>query len=241
MIGFPNGARRNSSWMLSMISFVFPLPDLPTKNSAPKLEDPSLFISIYFIECWRKWPIWSIGKNGLFTYKKLIISAHLSLPNIYFYRSPIPKNELNPLYYSYYPYPVPYGEDPVLIRNLQKAINGEFSAIQCYRKLAELAHSDEVRKQIEEIRRDEIRHLREFSTLYGSITGKHIMPKQTEECPDNFTRGLDAAFKDEQETVDFYLRAAEETSKLKAKGVFTRAARDEQNHAVWFLYYLMER
>lgn len=124
---------------------------------------------------------------------------------------------------------------------LQKAINGEFSAIQCYRKLAELAHSDEVRKQIEEIRRDEIRHLREFSTLYGSITGKHIMPKQTEECPDNFTRGLDAAFKDEQETVDFYLRAAEETSNLKAKGVFTRAARDEQNHAVWFLYYLMER
>ncbi|CCU57525.1 hypothetical protein BSUBE1_0894 [Bacillus subtilis E1] len=87
------------------------------------------------------------------------------------------------MHYSYYPYPVPYREDPVLIRNLQKAINGEFSAIQCYRKLAELAHSDEVRKQIEEIRRDEIRHLREFSTLYGSITGKHIMPKQTEECP----------------------------------------------------------
>ncbi|AUZ37986.1 MULTISPECIES: ferritin family protein [Bacillus] len=145
------------------------------------------------------------------------------------------------MHYSYYPYPVPYREDPVLIRNLQKAINGEFSAIQCYRRLAELAERDEVRKQIEEIRRDEIRHLREFSTLYGSITGKHIMPKQTEECPDNFTRGLDAAFKDEQETVDFYLRAAEETSNLKAKGVFTRAARDEQNHAVWFLYYLSKR
>lgn len=39
------------------------------------------------------------------------------------------------MHYSYYPYPVPYREDPVLIRNLQKAINGEFSAIQCYRKL----------------------------------------------------------------------------------------------------------
>ncbi|MGN2620466.1 ferritin family protein [Bacillus stercoris] len=145
------------------------------------------------------------------------------------------------MHYSYYPYPVPYREDPVLIRNLQKAINGEFSAIQCYRRLAELADRAEVRKQIEEIRRDEIRHLREFSTLYGSITGKHIMPKQTEECPDHFMRGLDAAFKDEQETVDFYLRAAEETSNLKAKGIFTRAARDEQNHAVWFLYYLAKR
>ncbi|ARV44794.1 ferritin family protein [Bacillus inaquosorum] len=145
------------------------------------------------------------------------------------------------MYYSYCPYPAPYREDPVLIRNLIKAINGEFSAIQCYRKLAELTRRDEVRKQIEEIRRDEMRHLREFSTLYGAITGKHIMPKQTEECPDTFTRGLDAAFKDEQETADFYLRAAEETPNLKAKGIFTRAARDEQNHAVWFLYFLMKR
>ncbi|MCY7797027.1 rubrerythrin family protein, partial [Bacillus spizizenii] len=42
------------------------------------------------------------------------------------------------MHYSYYPYPAPYREDPVLIRNLEKAINGEFSAIQCYRKLAEL-------------------------------------------------------------------------------------------------------
>lgn len=140
------------------------------------------------------------------------------------------------MHYSYYPYPAPYREDPVLIRNLEKAINGEFSAIQCYRKLAELTHRDEVRKQIEEIRRDEMRHLREFSTLYGAITGKHIMPKQTEECPDTFTKGLDAAFKDEQKTVDFYLRAAEETSNLKAKGIFTRAARDEQHHAVWLPY-----
>ncbi|MDG3074895.1 ferritin family protein [Bacillus halotolerans] len=145
------------------------------------------------------------------------------------------------MYYSYFPYPAQYREDPVLIQNLQKAINGEFSAVQCYRRLAELAHPADVRKQIEEIRRDEIRHLRDFSSLYGAITGKTIMPKQTEKCPDTFTRGLDAAFKDEQKTVDFYLRAAEETSNVKAKGIFTRAARDEQNHAVWFLYYLMDR
>jgi rubrerythrin len=36
------------------------------------------------------------------------------------------------------------------------------------------------------------------------------MPKQTEECVDTFTKGLDAAFKDDQETIDFSLRAAEE-------------------------------
>ncbi|MHA6488293.1 ferritin family protein [Bacillus cabrialesii] len=145
------------------------------------------------------------------------------------------------MHYSYYPYPAPCREDPVLIRNLKKAINGEFSAVQCCRKLAELARRDEIRKQIEDIRRAEMRHLREFSTLYEAITGQHIMPKQTGESPDNFTRGLNAAFIDEQETVHFYLRAAEETSNIKAKGLFTRAARDEQHHAVWFLYYLTER
>ncbi|MGF7533799.1 ferritin family protein [Bacillus mexicanus] len=145
------------------------------------------------------------------------------------------------MHYSYYPYPALYREDPVLIQNLEKAINGEFSAIQCYRKLAELARRDDARKQIEEIRRDEMRHLRDFSSLYGAVTGRHFTPKQTEECPNTFMSGLDAAFKDEQETVDFYLRAAEETSNVKAKGIFTRAARDEQNHAVWFLYFLMER
>ncbi|PNB43835.1 rubrerythrin family protein, partial [Pseudomonas sp. GW456-E7] len=30
------------------------------------------------------------------------------------------------MHYSYYPYPAPYREDPVLIRNLKKAIDGEF-------------------------------------------------------------------------------------------------------------------
>ena len=34
--------------MLSIISLVFPLPDLPTKNSTPKLEDP-LFLSFYIL------------------------------------------------------------------------------------------------------------------------------------------------------------------------------------------------
>ncbi|KYD04528.1 ferritin family protein [Bacillus atrophaeus] len=143
------------------------------------------------------------------------------------------------MHYGYYPYPQQLREDPVLIKNLEKAINGEYSAVQCYRKLSQLAHREGVRKQIEEIRQDELRHLRSFSSLYSSITGKQIMPKQTEDCPDSFARGLDAAFKDEQKTVDFYLRTAEETTNLKAKGIFTRAARDEQNHAVWFLYYMV--
>ncbi|MGV2516512.1 UNVERIFIED_CONTAM: rubrerythrin family protein, partial [Bacillus subtilis] len=81
----------------------------------------------------------------------------------------------------------------------------------------------------------------EFSTLYGAITVKQIMPKQTAVCPDTFTKVLDAAFNDEQQTIAFYWRAAEQTSNLKAKGIYTRVARDEPHHAVSLLYYLMDR
>ena len=50
---------------------------------------------------------------------------------------------------------------------------------------------------------------------------------------------LGPAFKDEQETVDFYLDLADQTQDQSIKKVFQRAAADEQNHAVWFLYLLI--
>ncbi|KYD11778.1 hypothetical protein B4119_4180 [Parageobacillus caldoxylosilyticus] len=52
--------------------------------------------------------------------------------------------------------------------------------------------------------------------------------------------GLEYALKDEQETVDFYLDISDETNDPYIKEVFRRAAADEQNHAVWFLYYFIK-
>jgi rubrerythrin len=37
--------------------------------------------------------------------------------------------------------------------------------------------------------------------------------------------------------VDFYLEITDYTTSSYIKEVFRRAAADEQNHAVWFLYY----
>lgn len=125
-----------------------------------------------------------------------------------------------------------------LVRDLEKAINGEYSAINCYAKLAEMAPTDKVRDRIREIRKDEKRHLQVFSQIYTNLTGSQPNPKQIEECSDSFVRGLENAMEDEQNTVDFYLNVADETSNHYVRDAFRRAAADEQNHAVWFLYFL---
>jgi rubrerythrin len=126
------------------------------------------------------------------------------------------------------------------IRDIEQAINGQYSAIQCYAKLAEMAPTDKERKQILEIRNDEIKHYQQFTQIYVSLTGMQPNAKMMEECPDTYIEGLTYALEDEQKTVDFYLDIAEETNNPYIKEVFHRAAADEQNHAVWFLYYFIK-
>lgn len=138
----------------------------------------------------------------------------------------------------YYPYYTRAPQDENLIAGIAKAINGEYSAVQCYEQLAKFAPDTEIRDQILEIRKDEIAHLNTFSKVYQSLTGKQPTPELSEACPDNFKDGILAAFKDEQETVDSYLDIADSTQNPYIRRVFKRAAADEQNHAVWFLYYL---
>ncbi|ANB60830.1 ferritin-like domain-containing protein [Anoxybacteroides amylolyticum] len=127
--------------------------------------------------------------------------------------------------------------DARFIKDLEKAINGEYSAIHCYAKLADLAAKENVRKQILEIRQDEIKHFQQFEHIYVSLTGKRPQPKIIEECSDVYVNGLEFALQDEQRTVDFYLEIADYTANPYIKEIFRRAAADEQNHAVWFLYY----
>jgi rubrerythrin len=127
-----------------------------------------------------------------------------------------------------------------LMSNIEKAINGEYSAIQCYTKLAELAPSKGVRKQILEIRQDEVKHFQQFVQIYGSLTGRQPEPKISEKCPNTYLNGVEFALKDEQQTVDFYLEISDEATNQFVKEAFQRAAADEQNHAVWFLYYFVK-
>lgn len=124
-----------------------------------------------------------------------------------------------------------------LINDIAKSINAEYSAVICYTKLAELAPNQEERDRILEIRQDESRHYETFSKIFISLTGKQHSPKLTEECPKRYIPGLQAFIKDEQDAVDSYLEIAEKAPSPFIKESFKRAAADEQNHAVWFLYF----
>jgi rubrerythrin len=139
-----------------------------------------------------------------------------------------------------YYYDNPNRQTNKLISNIEKAINGEYSAIHCYTKLAELAPSEGVRKQILEIRQDEVKHFQQFVQIYGNLTGRQPEPKVSEKCPNTYLNGVEFALKDEQQTVDFYLEISDEATNQFVKEAFQRAAADEQNHAVWFLYYFVK-
>lgn len=140
-------------------------------------------------------------------------------------------------------YPYGYQEDGYrqqtqVINDLAKAINGEYTAIQCYERLARMAPNQRIRDKINEIREDEIRHYREFVRFYTPMTGRQPNAQVAEACPQTYREGLDFAFNDEQETVDFYHRIALAAGPGEMREAFKNAAADEQNHAVWFLYFM---
>ncbi|MDH6672512.1 rubrerythrin [Paenibacillus sp. LBL] len=142
------------------------------------------------------------------------------------------------MYSSYYSYN--YRVDAAIIADLQKAINGEYSAIHCYEHLAQVAPNEKVRNQILEIRNDEIKHYHTFSNLYTTLTGRQPEPQLNETCPREYREGIEFAFKDEQNTVDYYLEVSDRTTDPVVKEAFKRAAADEQQHAVWFLYFIQQ-
>lgn len=147
------------------------------------------------------------------------------------------------MYSSYYPHGQhqPHGQHgvrPEFIRDVEMAVNGEYSAIQCYQRLAGMAPNQEQRNLILEIRNDEIRHYHYFTQLYTALTGRQPSPKITEECPSEYRRGLRFSFEDEQKTVDFYLKMSDIAPDTATRDTLRRIAADEQQHAVWFLSLL---
>ncbi|WP_078551639.1 ferritin family protein [Bacillus alkalicellulosilyticus] len=151
--------------------------------------------------------------------------------NSYFYHY-VPQDRNN-----YYQMANELNESPI-VNDIQKAINAEYSAVICYDKLAKLAQSKDESERIYEILKDEQRHLEQFSRIFTTLTGKKPSYQIIEECPDNYRDGIEFAFKDEQDAVDFYLDIADKAKEPTIKERFHRAAADEQNHAVWFLFFL---
>lgn len=142
--------------------------------------------------------------------------------------------------YSYDPNGIDYRQQmqqiqaqPVL-KDVAKAVNDEFQAIQFYTRLAELAPNSQIRQAILSIRQDEIKHFHWFSRDYVELSGKYPPIKLGVQLPGSFQGGVRESIKDEQETVPFYRRIASQISRPQIQQHFMRAAEDEQRHAQIF-------
>lgn len=126
-----------------------------------------------------------------------------------------------------------------IVNDLMKTLNGEFQAICFYEYLANCAPNEVIRDRILEIRKDEMRHYAGFAYIYTCLTGMHPTPQLSDEpYPKTFQEGVHAAFIDEQQAVEFYHQVARETQDCFISNAYMQASFDEQNHAVWFLYFM---
>lgn len=125
--------------------------------------------------------------------------------------------------------------------SLYNAILGEHNAIACYDQLAQMAPDEPSKRIILEIRKDEIRHYQSLLKYFVNLFGEQPSFSTQEKCPNSYHEGLTIAFEDEQNTVDEYLNISDYINHYpEIRKAFKRAAKDEQNHAVWFLYLLFK-
>ncbi|MDP4083632.1 MAG: ferritin-like domain-containing protein [Bacillota bacterium] len=121
-----------------------------------------------------------------------------------------------------------------LLKDISKAVNDEFQAIQYYTRLAELAPNKQYRQTILAIRQDEIKHFHWFSKGYVDMSGKYPPIELGVALPSSFKRGVRESIKDEQETVPFYRNLAAQIADQQLKERFQMAADDEERHAQIF-------
>jgi len=132
-------------------------------------------------------------------------------------------------YQNYQPIPAAF------VEHLQKAINGEASAIQFYGELLQLNEKDRMAyDNVKHAYDDEHKHFKAFTALYVKLTGKQplIEPK-----PTKFTMMADAyrfAFFDELEAADLYKEMYLQTPYTPIRDIFFMAKSDEIEHAQRF-------
>jgi rubrerythrin len=124
--------------------------------------------------------------------------------------------------------------DEQLLRDINKAVNDEFSAIHYYTRLAELAPNNQFQQAILGIRQDEIKHFDWFSKAYYDLSGSYPQISLNIKLPHTFQEGVSESIKDEVETVPFYQSIARRITNARIQSRIVRAASDEQRHGQIF-------
>ncbi|WIV11145.1 ferritin-like domain-containing protein [Proteiniborus sp. MB09-C3] len=128
--------------------------------------------------------------------------------------------------------------DTLLINDISKAIIGEVHAYNFYQKLAELATNERDRQVILRIQQDEAKHYHWFTMILRRM-GAQQPQIPAGELPRSFEEGVRTAIQDELEAASFYQDIAQRATDHHIQMHFMHASHDEQRHATWFMYMLM--
>ncbi|WP_338749090.1 ferritin-like domain-containing protein [Bacillus sp. FJAT-52991] len=142
------------------------------------------------------------------------------------------RREWECVHYYYY-YAEESRQNQALYRDINRAANDEYQAIQYYSALANMAPNNQMKQTVLGIRQDEIRHLNAFSRSYNRLTGGY--PDLTITAPPkSFREGVRESLKDEGKTPAFYRGIAARTTDQVTKRRFLEAAEDEARHEQLF-------
>lgn len=125
-----------------------------------------------------------------------------------------------------------------LISNVTQAIILEVQAYNFYQKLSELATNEQDRQIIMRIQGDEARHYHWFTMILRRLGGQQPQIPFLA-MPNEFEQGIRSAIQAELEAVSYYQEIAYRATDHMIQIHFLHAANDEQRHASWFEYILM--
>jgi rubrerythrin len=126
-----------------------------------------------------------------------------------------------------------------LTDDILEAIILEVHAYNFYQRLAELAQNEQQRRVILRIQHDEARHYHWFTMIINRMGGQQ--PQVTAgELPRDFVQGIRTAIEDELDAAAFYQDIAYRATDHHTQMHFMHASHDEQRHATWLQFMLMD-
>lgn len=128
-----------------------------------------------------------------------------------------------------------------ILKAILNGISSEASAIDFYTRLAKAAATSEQRQAIEHALEDEKIHLRTFTQLYQTLTGKKPVYQTKITRFRNFQEGLRIAYEQELEAYETYRDNYLSTQDPMIRDAFFRAMTDEIEHALRFSHVLNKK
>lgn len=131
-------------------------------------------------------------------------------------------------------------QEDIVIKALVEAVYTEKEAITLLNQLTVLAPSHKEHNQLTIMKQEESRHLHQFTNAYYELTSHYPVVNDKDNCSILYRQGIQQLIEAKQNNVSFYLDGGDwlnEQDPILAQ-VFRRAAADEQQHAIWLVYFL---